>query len=206
MNKKILGAGAASTVLAAMPLLGVFAEPITTQNISQTDTIRITVPASCELAVSGDGNTEYSATMSIGSYADNIAGSKFKISCNNDNSWGLKAVGATTEGSAVNALKGSGENSISSSEGFNADSLKNDADGSDWGFKLADGGDEGAQIVGGYNDFKQIPTTPTEVATSKESGKKSASVQVTYGVVIGSTQAPDTYEGKVTYTLSQPAD
>ena len=196
--KKLAIVGA-SAALAAMPVLGVFAE--TPQPVTQTDTIQITVKDSCELAVEGNGNQTYKADMTVGSFNDNIPGSEFKVACNTGNQWELNAVGAS-DGGTVNALHGATNGNITSSEtpGTN---LKKDATSSDWGFKLSNDSTD-ASIQSGFEDWSQIPTTSKKVATGeKVTGEDK--VKVTYGVTIGNQQKADTYTGKVTFTLSQPA-
>ena len=188
----IIGASAA---FAALPMVGVFAD---VTPVSQTDTITITVQESCELATTG---TPASTTkqMAVGTFDNNITGSTFKVACNTGEAWELQAKGAS-EGGVANALHGATNGNIASSETPSAN-FKKDSATSDWGFKLTAGG--ATNIETGYDDWKQIPTSNTKVATGSAINGTDT-VTVTYGVAIGNQQKPDTYTGKVTYTLSQP--
>ena len=191
----IIGASAA---FAALPMVGVFAVP---QPASQTDTVKITVQESCELAITG-APANATATMTVGTIKTDLPGSTFAVSCNTGDSWELNAQG-TTDGTA-NALKGAkdGGNITSTDPATNLAAKDGSATTSDWGFKL-DNDSSASEIVSGYENWKQIPTADTKIASgSVVSGTDK--VKVTYGVSIGSTQKPDTYTGTVKYTLSQP--
>lgn len=64
MKKSIIAAGAASAVLAAMPVLGVFADTMTI-----TDTIQVTVSSSCTMATADGSSTTVAGATYTGSGA-----------------------------------------------------------------------------------------------------------------------------------------
>ena len=72
MNKRILGVSAASAVLAAMPLLGVFAA----DNQKVTDTVTVTVQPSCTLGEEVNGATP-TEVIANGNKNENMEGSAF---------------------------------------------------------------------------------------------------------------------------------
>lgn len=192
MNKKILGAGAASVVLAAMPLLGVFAED------TFTDTVTITVAPSCTMertAVSGGSGT-YNASISNGQKNESIDGSQFTIKCNDNKGWKLSAVGASDETAKTDLVASAGLNghNITTGTTFSGDT-------SAWAFKVSS---TGGTVQGSYGEFSAIPDTAAVVAQANDATADDT-VKVTYGAYISDDQPAGTYTGKVTYTLSHPA-
>lgn len=185
-----------SAVLAAVPAMGVFAE---VTPVDQTDTLKVTVQESCELAITGDGGINHEDTMTVGQFHDSIAGSKFTIECNAGTGWKLQAEGAG-EGDVTNALHDATNGDIVSTAPKT--NLKADTATSDWGFKLAKEGD--TTIEAGYDDWSAVPTTAQDVAHGTDLAG-SDTISVTYGVAISGTQKAGTYQGKVKFTLSEPA-
>lgn len=197
--KKLAILGASAT-LAALPVMGVFAA---VDPVSQTDTITITVNDSCELAVTNSDAQSLTASMKIGAVKTDFAGSNFKVACNTGTGWELAAVGSS-DGGTLNALKATGEGTaiVSTDPATNLAQTDGSAQTSDWGFKFTKGGQ--TALEEGFDDWKAVPATSQKVA-SGSALDGTDSVSVTYGVAIGSSQEADTYTGKVTYTLSQPA-
>lgn len=185
--KKIAIAGA-SVALAALPVVSVFAD-----TTSVTDTVKVTVDASCTLGVEA-GATPATETLANGANKQDIVGSKFKISCNDDGGWTLKAVGAS-EGDSVTSMQGSvSGTSIPTGTDFTGATVSN------WGFKAT-----GTKVTEGYDEFKAIPGTATAIAESDDP-TSTEGVDITYAVGISPTQASGTYTGKVTYTLVAPKE
>ncbi len=124
MKKSIIAAGAASAVLAAMPVLGVFADGETTKN-SVTDVLSVKLNDSCSLSATAGTNgvvtpatantisalQNYTATyygttadaLSNGQYKDYTA-TAIKVICNNQNGWMVNAVGASDTNVTGNAV------------------------------------------------------------------------------------------------------
>ena len=185
--KKLAIVGA-SALLAALPVVGVFAADTTTV----TDSVTITIDETCTLGTDLSGAT-VNKTMTNGSKEESLEGSKFSISCNDAGGWKLEAVGAS-EGTSKTAMKGAkGTNSIPTGTSI-------DGSTSAWAFKAA-----GTGVETTYSEsFASIPDTATKIAGG-ESPVSENSVDITYGVSVSNEQAADTYTGKVTYTLSHPA-
>lgn len=111
--KKIAIAGA-SVALAAMPLVGVFAE----DNLTQTDTLRITISDVCSLGYTSEGQTPtvdvptpthangdgswgteatantLSKNMITGTNTQNLGKTTLAVYCNNENGYSITASGA----------------------------------------------------------------------------------------------------------------
>ena len=196
--KKALIAGAASTVLAAMPIVGAFAANGT---LSRTDTVKVTVDSACSLATSNTSG-DYTATIENGASNTNIAGSTFTVTCNNTGGWQLNAIGAGTVTGDVTKMDASTDK--------DADDIATgttlDGSVSNWAFKIAKGGDDAANvtITAGYDNFSAVPSASTKIAQGTSTAGKST-ITATYGVGISATQSAGTYTGKVTYTLAHPA-
>lgn len=183
MNKKILGASAAATVLAAMPLLGVFADGTTTVN----DTLKITVEKSCTLGDSVQG-AQIEETITPGEKNESLTGAAFTIGCNDEGGWELKA-------------KGTSDTNLTSGADTIATGTTLSGAASAWAMKAAV---TGATAQGSYAEFSAVPSADTTIVKS-DAATESASVKITYGVYVAHAQKPGTYQGGVTYTLTHPA-
>ena len=221
--KKALIAGAASAVLAAMPVAGVFAAD--TQ--SHTDTINISIDAVCTLGTVTDGvaqddddtahnptevtsgfdgvwsDDSLSASLAAGTQHPTLGTTTFTVRCNNSNGYTLSAKTGNAAGTLVN-----GSNTIATADGsaFAAGT----AETSYWNFKLS-GASTGMTIANGYNAAHAVPTpaaetgAPTVIVTgAANSGNVQGgqSVTVTYGAGIDNFQPTGTYTGTVVYSLA----
>ncbi|MBQ3263781.1 hypothetical protein IJH06_01580 [Candidatus Saccharibacteria bacterium] len=202
MKKAIIAAGA-SAVLAAMPIVGVFAADGT---LSQTDIVKVTIDSACSLATSGSEVTPeastYTATIANGGHNENIAGSTFTITCNDTGGWQLNAIGAGTATNDVTKMDAS--TNVDSDDIATGTTL--DGSVSNWAFKIAKGGSDASNITitTGYDNFSAVPSASTKIAQGTSTSGNST-IAATYGVGISATQSAGTYTGKVTYTLAHPA-
>ena len=91
MKKSIIAAGAASVALAAMPVLGVFAD----DDRSVADTINVTIQASCTFSAGGDNVAySYSGTNADGTVSPVNNSSNvhtFTVFCNNNSGYKVSA-------------------------------------------------------------------------------------------------------------------
>lgn len=187
MNKKLLTLGVASAAFAAMPIAGAFADDVT----STTDTINLTVSKSCTMGAEATGET-VDGTLGAKEVKDDLAGSTFKVVCNDANGWELKAVGAGNSGHETELYNSTAQHGI-------ATGTEIDDSHSNWGFKLS-----GSGIVSGYENFAAVPGTATTVAEQSAAAAEDT-ITVTYGIS-NNGDAPDgTYTGEVTYTLAAKA-
>ena len=85
--KKSIVAGAASLVLAAMPVVGVFAA----DPEGLVDTLTVTVNESCTFTRS-TGNGQYTQNMTAGALKTDFGSSTFTSACNNGKGYDINAV------------------------------------------------------------------------------------------------------------------
>lgn len=191
MNKKLLTLGVASAAFAAMPIAGAFAADDDVSEV--TDTITLTVESSCTLGTEASSGATPSGQLNAKGKIENLAGSTFKIVCNDKNGWELKAQGAGEDsGHETDLYNKTAQHAIAT--GTTIDDAH-----SNWGFKLDGGG-----VVSGYEAWAAVPASATVVA-EQEAAAAEDEITVTYGAS-NNGDAPDgTYTGKVKYTLAAKA-
>ncbi len=198
----IAGAGVAALGMAALPFAGVFAAD---GDLTQTDTVIVTVDSACSLATSGSSLTPastYTSTIANGEYDTDITGSTFTITCNDTGGWDLNAIGAGTATGDVTKMD--------ASTNVDADDIATgttlDGSVSNWAFKVAKGGTDAsaATVTTGYTNFSAVPSSSTKIVTGSSTAGN-VTVTATYGVGISATQSAGDYTGKVQYTLAHPA-
>ena len=187
--KKALIAGAASVALAAMPLVGVFADgDITTM----TDTLNITVNPTCTFQVaSGHESVDesFSATMTA-SEVKTFTASAAKIYCNQYNGYKVSATFTSLNGK-VTGTETSNGNSITYKPNAAAA-----ADDGKWSAAISGDGITGTIYpASGSYIIEQSANTPAA----------GHSFQAVYTVGAASDQAAGTYTGTATYTLTANA-
>ena len=192
MKKSLIATGAASLALAAMPVLGAFADV--------TDTVQITIKDACSVggttSTTGAGKTFTEADAKNGQTyswdATSSEGGKLVVSCNDASGWNIKAVGSS-EGSTKTSMKPTGSGTPIATGTATTGATSN------WAFKVA-----GANAVAAYTSFSAIPATATKVATSAASASEET-YYTGYQVYVSPTQQADTYTGMVTYTVAKGA-
>ena len=188
MKKSLIATGAASLALAAMPVLGAFADV--------TDTVVLTINSSCSVgqssATGGGGKTIEQTAVNNHLYtwdADGTQGGTIKVTCNDAGGWQVKAVGSST-GSPVTSMAGTnGGTSIATGTAESGTT-------SNWMFKVA-----GTGAASSYTNWAAIPATATVVA-SGTGAISEGSINTGYQVWVSATQPAGTYTGKVTYTAN----
>ncbi len=193
MKKSIIVTGAAAVALAAMPVLGAFADV--------TDTVTVTIGSSCSVggttATTGSG-VNLSETMTNNTTkvwdADGTAGGKLVVTCNDAGGWNIKAVGSgadATNKHYMNASNGATNDIATGTATTGATS--------NWAMKVA-----GTGAVTDFTSFHAVPDTATKVASSNTPGS-AVQINTGYQVFVSATQEAGTYEGKVTYTVAKGA-
>ena len=193
MKKALIAVGAVSLTLAAMPVLGAFADV--------TDTVTITINGACSVgsttATTGSG-ASLSETMTNGSLktwdADGTTGGKLVVSCNDASGWNIKAVGAST-GTSNTSMTPTGSGTAIATGTATSGATSN------WAFKV--GGSP--YVLDGYGSFTEIPGTATKVVTSYGDVSSGEVIYTGYRVWVSATQEADTYTGRVTYTVATGA-
>jgi len=192
--KKLAIAGAA-VALAAMPMVGAFADV--------TDTVILTIQSSCTVgqstATTGAGKTMTEANAQNSHLytfdADGTAGGTIKVTCNDASGWHIKAVGAGT-GSDITAM------APQTNTNPDIDTGTDTSGDSQWAFKVAAAsGQQGVTIASPYNAFAEVPATATKVASGTAPISEGA-INTGYQVWVSATQPADTYTGKVLYTVA----
>ncbi len=193
--KKLAIAGA-SVALAAMPILGAFADV--------TDTVILTIPDACSVGQTSSSQTGGGVTLTetnavnehLYSWdADGTAGGVLKVSCNDAAGWQVKAVGAST-GTPVTSMVPSAANATPIVTGTATSGAT-----SNWAFKVA--GTTGVTVVSTYQDYAAVPATATKVAGGSGAVSE-GTIYTGYQVWVSATQQAATYTGKVTYTVAHP--
>ena len=175
----------ASAVLAALPVVGVFAADTTTV----TDTVTVTIDPSCTLGVASTGASP-SKTIANGGNDQEMAGSEFTVSCNASNGWHITAVGAGEEGHETDLIDSTKAHTISTGTTL-------DGSVSNWAFKAS-----GTGVETTYQSFAAVPSEAATIAKGA-SPVTANTISITYGAGVSATQDAGTYSGKVTYTLAQ---
>ena len=184
MNKKILVGSIASLVLAAMPVLGVFADT------TQTDTVTVTVSPACQLnrqstahnngASRGtwSGDT-LSVSIGVATVDYNVGKSNFTVVCNNATGYKVTVTTSDLTHSSVSGAKIPAYTGAASGEGSAYTASRT-----------------------GWSPIADTGSTPTASTTKYKSGDtvKTATTNTTgtnfsvyYGVGITSTQVSGTY-------------
>ncbi len=182
--KKTLVAGAASAVLAAMPLVGVMAA----DPAAITDTITVNVSPTCSFERT-TGNGTYSATLPAASSTVNtaIGSSTFTAICNNATGFNV--------GTVAEDLTGPGQAITFASE-------LPTAGGGTWAAKKSNNQYiAGAKQESGDNAGKY--TGGTLMSTNTVTPAAGQTETVTYQASIRDNQASGSYTGHITYTLVQ---
>lgn len=217
MKKSILAASAASLAVAAMPIVGVFAQSENTV----TDTLNITVDNACAITAtmsnaagwadntdkSGSApytyNHQYTASIANGANQE-IVGTTMKVTCNDHGGWYINAVGKNNA-TVLDAQHDGTDIATATESGTNYSTGETSA----WGFKMTTAqttGDYQPVIVDGYGtNYVAVPATAQKVVTGPTTDQTTGStVTANYKVYISPTQEADTYIGGVTYTLVHP--
>ena len=208
MKKSIIATGAASLALAAMPVVGAFAQTLTFE-----DDVVVTVSAGCSFEVTDDqaavtdldsprifeADAELGEVVILGGTAQAGATNEqnITVACNTTDatkSWTVTAVGAQASGDENKMLPLVTANAKIATSGDEVTS----GGTSYWAFKI-----EGGSAAGNYGSWSAVPgTTAVTVATGAANAATDASFAPAYRVYIGTNQQADTYTGKVAYTLS----
>ena len=194
MKKSLIAASASAVALAAMPVVGAFA--------NVTDTVVLTIESACSVgastATTGAGKT-ITETEAVNNHlyqyeANGTAGGTIKVSCNDASGWHIKAVGASTGADNTKMVQSASGTPI-------ATGTATSGDASNWAFKVAaHTGTTGVTVADGFSDYHAVPDEATKVA-SGSAAISEGQIDTGYQVWVSATQQADTYTGKVTYTV-----
>lgn len=185
---------------------------------SVVDTLNVAVNTACTLSSSlgttsgvtgttdGDGNNTYTTTITPGSTKD-INGSILSTICNDSAGYSLYAIGYSGDSydSATHTkLIGTDANIDTGTSGPN----------SYWAMKLAAVTTPTPltppTILNDFDGYHVIPDTYAQIAkytsATPSATSAGATIQTDYRISVSANQAPDTYTGKVKYTIVHPND
>lgn len=202
--KKALIAGAASAVLAAMPIVGVFA----TDDLDVVDTVKVTVEPSCTFRASGTGTLDatYTASGANGaSVSPSTSGEQgtnvhtFNVFCNNNKGYTVSATAQDL------ANIDSANPAITEKFVYMAD-LSGATTGSGWHAQIANvtSGLTAAQLPDSATEGAGAGTATGTIITRSNSTTATAgdAWTATYTAKIGSETKAGNYQGTITYTLA----
>ena len=171
--KKSIVAGAASLVLAAMPVVGVFAA----DPAALTDTLTVTVNESCTFTRT-TGNGQYTQSMTAGALKTDFGSSTFTSACNNGKGYDIGAVFTSLShtGNAGEAITYSATTPTAGSGTWTA-------------------------AIGGSSNIAATSGVLGSQNTQDPAGGRTYTV--VYKVSTHDDQAQGTYQGTATYTLVQ---
>ena len=208
MKKSIIAASAASLAVAAMPVVGVFADDSTINNNTVVDTLTVTVAGACTLedsttGVYTDDDRSFSGSIAAGTVGWLNATSDsatpgdetFTVHCNAATGTWTVAVSASD-----NALKGStyetNTNKIDPGTTFSGGT-------SAWAIKSNAANLGETSVSNPYSDYAAYSSgTFLSAPASTASGVTKATFNPSYKVYVSPDQLADTYTGTVTYTVS----
>ena len=172
--KKSIVAGAASLVLAAMPVVGVFAD----DPAAVVDTLTVTVNESCTFEHDGSASGAFTHEMTAGALNANFGSSTLKAACNNGKGYTIGAVFTSLAhtGNAGEAITYSVDTPTAGS--------------GTWTAQIGDGANIAA-------------TNGTLANTNTQDPSGGSTYTVNYKVSLHDDQAQGTYRGTATYTLTQ---
>ena len=187
-------------MLGALSLSSVVVVCTNVSATSSSTTASVTVSAACTLS---GANHNYYDTIS-GGETKTFGPSSIKATCNDTAGYSLYAIGFSGDSYSGNNTKMIGTNT-------NIDTATS-GNTSRWSMQVASvPGTYAPTIMNSFDSAHVIPADYAQIAkyTSLTDGGDNAegsNLQVSYTVSISSTQAVDTYTGKVKYTLVHPND
>lgn len=188
--KKAIIAGAASAVLAAMPVVGAFAA----QQASVTDTVSLTVSSTCKMEASAATGSYNLGTSTVAHEYPSVTGTPMTITCNDQAGWSITAT--------ANALTAEGTDQTIP---FGA--YANDGE-SVWSAAIATSGNDttNAVIADTWDDFSATTANSTTIisadgVTGAKKGVSGLVVTPSYKAYGSAHQAAGTYSGTIIYTF-----
>ena len=174
-------------------------------NDSHIDDVSIIVPISCNL---NGTNTTHSKTVNPGTTEADIGSTTLKAFCNDNNGFAIYAIGYTNDTDGNNTLV-----STTLTPTLTIPTGTNTTGNSSWAMKLTKETNtsqayqpSNLTILSPYTAYSSVPASWTKVAnySAQTDTTLGAVLYTTYQVHISTSQAADTYTGKVKYTLVHP--
>ena len=165
----------------------------------------VTVASACTM--SSTVNTTHNATITNGTYKEDIGKTTLKVICNDNSGFSIHAVGYSNDTFGNNKLVANVGGILSpTNDIITGTAIAGNI--SNWSMKLTSiAGTYAPTLENGYESYKEVPATYTKVATfnSTTDATIGSSIETTYRAYISGTQPAGTYTGKVKYTMVHPA-
>lgn len=186
---------------------GSFADSPTPLQATSQANATVTVAAACNME--GSGMNSHSVAATGGNYYTDIGTTNLKVVCNDSNGFDVYAIGFSGDVEGNTNMIGT-DTSLTIPTGVATGDVSN------WSMKLIkDTSSSSYQpanltITTGYDDYHAVPSTYTKVAhytsaTDAGESAKGSRFSTTYAVRVSTSQAADTYTGKVKYVLVHPS-
>ena len=176
---------------------------------ASTASASVTVSSACTLT--GSLDSPHTASISSGTYEENIGTTTLKAICNDSNGYSIYAVGYTNNEFGRTDLEAIINGSLSPTDNINTGTATS-GETSNWAMKLTPVSGTYAPTIlsdadGTFSNYHKIPSTYTKVATltSSTDATTGSSIQSTYAAYISKDQSAGDYNGKVRYTLVHPS-
>ncbi|MBR6505853.1 InlB B-repeat-containing protein [Candidatus Saccharibacteria bacterium] len=198
----LLCLGAVMTFVFALISVRLLVMPLTHADTEAVIQTSFTVSSSCSM--SSDTDTAHESDIAPGVYKSEIGETTITTVCNDANGYAVYAAGFTNNELGRNDMLGQ------SSGRTIATGTATSGGTSNWAMRLTPVDNTVAPTIAtGYEDYHTVPGEYTKVVsfanntTTNDAGSK---FKITFAGFVSSTQAADTYNGKVKYVLVHPAN
>ena len=169
--------------------------------LTQEKSARIEVRNACSME--SEVSNAHTATVSAGSYKDNIGTTVVSVVCNDNAGFAVYAIGFTNDTDGTTTMNGLQGGTI-------ATGLAKQGNTSSWSMKLStyDNDAYAPTIENDYDDYNVVPDDYTMVASypAAATSTNPSSFKTSYAAYVSIGQAVDTYTGQVKYVLVHPSN
>ena len=219
MKKSIIAASAASLAVAAMPVVGVFADSNPTTEF--TDEVKVTVEGGCSFQSKNSTPAvidlatprHFDATVNAGSVTilggtnnahlrSEETAQTISVVCNKTDgtkTWSVAVAGSQAT-SNTNKMVATGSGTAIASDGSHLKETSGTT--SYWSMRINSSASTNSMAPGENDAWYQVPASSSAAVVSNAATTSEISFMPEYRVYVGTAQEPDVYTGKVTYTLS----
>lgn len=192
-----------ATTLSGIALLNDKNTHADTETASRTSTATVRVSTACSMT--GEVTVAHTDSVQNGTYTTGIGTTKLTTICNDTNGYAIYVIGFSNDTYGNTNMIGAGTN-------LNIATGTATGDVSNWSMMVSKDTNSynpgNLTIENGFNSYSSVPSTYTKVASYSAATDTTtgSTIDTTYAVRISSTQAADTYTGKVKYTMVHPAN
>ena len=173
----------------------------TTSAAPEEKSARIEVRNACSME--SEVSNAHTATVSAGSYKDNIGTTVVSVVCNDNAGFAVYAIGFTNDTDGTTTMNGLQGGTI-------ATGLAKQGNTSSWSMKLStyDNDAYAPTIENDYDDYNVVPDDYIMVASypAATTVSEPSVFKTSYAAYASMSQAADTYTGQVKYVMVHPSD